>query len=44
MARAWFTSLAGLFFQRHALHQVGRALLGGQAGIQVRGLLRILRQ
>ena len=35
--------LARLFFERHPVHQVGRALLGRQIQIQVRRLLRILR-
>jgi hypothetical protein len=35
--------LARLFFERHALHQVGRALLRRQIRIQVRGLSGVLR-
>jgi hypothetical protein len=27
MARAWLTSCGGLLFERHAVHQVGGALL-----------------
>ena len=35
--------LGGLFFQRHALHQVGGALLRRKAGVEPCGLLGILR-
>ena len=35
--------LAGLFFERHALHQVGRALLRRKTRVKIRGLSGFLR-